>query len=204
MLAGVFNLSQTSCVQIGAIYMILEGTQVVPPLIVHLVAGFVKNLPHKWAEGCPPLSKRWTPAPAMWPHQQALWKWRVMIGSRMILSWKRHQALASVTPQPWYIRMSPQILSEMNPFIRSRSNDRSQFIIDVGIFTLILGFCFPLRLPISAIAPSWKSIFIRGVSIMIQLYVAVGSTEWMYKVVYVIRCVLEREALFCARHLMSW
>jgi len=38
---------------------------------------------------------------------------------------------------------------------------------------------------------------------MIQLNVAKGRPEFTFKVVFVIRCVLEREALFCASHVMS-
>jgi len=55
----------------------------------------------------------------------------------------------------------------MNPFIRSRSNNRREFITDVGIFALV--FPFSLLLPFPAIAVSWKWIYIRNVSIMIQL-----------------------------------
>jgi len=73
-LAGVLNLSQAGCLKIGAIDLIPEGTGVVPPPIVHLIAGFVKHLPHIWGERCPPLPKRWTPAPAVRPHQLELWK----------------------------------------------------------------------------------------------------------------------------------
>jgi len=46
MLAGVFNLSRVGCLRIGAIDLIPEGTGVVLPPIVHLVAGFVKHLRH--------------------------------------------------------------------------------------------------------------------------------------------------------------
>jgi len=45
-LAGAFNLSRAGCLRIGAIDLIPEGTGVVPPPIVHLIAGFVKHLPH--------------------------------------------------------------------------------------------------------------------------------------------------------------
>jgi len=38
---------------------------------------------------------------------------------------------------------------------------------------------------------------------MIQLHVAKASPERTYKVVSVIRCVVEQEALFCASHVMS-
>jgi hypothetical protein len=44
--------------------------------------------------------------------------------------------------------------SEMNPFIRSRSNDWLQFIPDVGIFALSVAFPFILLLPFTAITAS--------------------------------------------------
>jgi len=50
-----------------------QGTEVVTAPTVHLVAGFVKHLPHIWAAGCPPLLTRWTPAPVVRPHQPELW-----------------------------------------------------------------------------------------------------------------------------------
>jgi len=46
MLTGAFNLPRAGCLRIGAIDLIPEDTGVVPPPIVHLVAGFVKHLPH--------------------------------------------------------------------------------------------------------------------------------------------------------------
>jgi len=73
--------------------------------------------------------------------------------------------------------------SAMNPFIRAQSNDRCQFITDVVIFALAVALPFPLWLPFGAIAASWKGIHIRGISIMMQLHVAEGSPERMYKVV---------------------
>jgi hypothetical protein len=45
-LAGAFNLLRAGCLGIGAINLIPQGTGVVPPSIDHLVAGFVKHLPH--------------------------------------------------------------------------------------------------------------------------------------------------------------
>ena len=44
-LACAFNLSRAGCLWIGAIDLIPEGTGVVPPGIVHSIAGFVKHLP---------------------------------------------------------------------------------------------------------------------------------------------------------------
>jgi hypothetical protein len=55
-------------------------------------------------------------------------------------------------PQTLYIRMSPQTCSEMNPIIRSLSNDKRRVITDVGIFAL--AFPCPLLLPFGAIAVS--------------------------------------------------
>jgi len=46
-LAIAFNLSRAGRLQIGAIDMNPKGTGVVPPPIVHLVAGLVKHLPHR-------------------------------------------------------------------------------------------------------------------------------------------------------------
>jgi hypothetical protein len=46
MLTGAFNLPRAGCPRIGAIDLISEGTGVVAPPIVHLVAGFVKHLHH--------------------------------------------------------------------------------------------------------------------------------------------------------------
>jgi hypothetical protein len=43
---GVFNLPQDGCWRLGAIDLILDGTGIVPPPIVHLVTGFVTHLPH--------------------------------------------------------------------------------------------------------------------------------------------------------------
>ena len=45
-LAGAFNLDRAGCLRIGAIDLIPEDTGIVPPLIVHLIAGFIKHLPH--------------------------------------------------------------------------------------------------------------------------------------------------------------
>jgi len=46
MLAGALNLPRAVCLQIEAIDLIPNGTGVVQPPIVHLIAGFVKHLPH--------------------------------------------------------------------------------------------------------------------------------------------------------------
>jgi len=45
-LTSAFNLPRAGCLRIGAIDLIQEGTGVTPPPILHLVAGFVKHLPH--------------------------------------------------------------------------------------------------------------------------------------------------------------
>jgi len=44
--ASAFNLPRAASLWIGVIDLIPEGTGVVPSPIVHLVAGFVKHLPH--------------------------------------------------------------------------------------------------------------------------------------------------------------
>jgi len=72
--AGAFNLSRAGYLLIRTIHLIPEGTGVVPPPIVYLVAGFVKHLPHIWAAGYPPVPKMWPPALAVRPHQLDLWK----------------------------------------------------------------------------------------------------------------------------------
>jgi len=46
MLTGAFTLPRAGCLQIGAIDLIPQGTEVVAPPIVHLVAGFVEPLPN--------------------------------------------------------------------------------------------------------------------------------------------------------------
>jgi len=46
MLTGAFNLPRSGSLRIGAIDSIPEGAGVVPPPTVHLVAGYVKQLPH--------------------------------------------------------------------------------------------------------------------------------------------------------------
>ena len=68
-LSSAFNLPRAGCLRIGAINLIPEGMRVFPPPMVHLVAGFVKHLPHRGAGGTPPGPKRRTPAPAVRPHQ---------------------------------------------------------------------------------------------------------------------------------------
>ena len=73
-LTGAFNLSLAGCLLIGEIFFIPEGPGVVPPVIVHLVTGFVKHLPHIWVDGRPPLPKKWTPATVVGPHQWELWQ----------------------------------------------------------------------------------------------------------------------------------
>jgi len=45
-LAGEINLSRARCQRIAAIHLISECTGVVLPLIVHVVTGFVKHMPH--------------------------------------------------------------------------------------------------------------------------------------------------------------
>jgi hypothetical protein len=45
-LASGFNLARAGFLRIGVIDLISEDTGVVPPPIVYLVTGFVKQLPH--------------------------------------------------------------------------------------------------------------------------------------------------------------
>jgi hypothetical protein len=72
MLTGACILPRAGCLRIGVIDLIPDGTGIVPPSIVHLVPGSVKHLPHICAEGSPPLPKRRTPAPVLWPYQLEL------------------------------------------------------------------------------------------------------------------------------------
>jgi len=74
MLGGALIIPWASCLQIGSIELIPEGTGVLPPPIVHMVVGCVKHLPHIYAEGSPPLPERRTPAPGLWPHWLEFWK----------------------------------------------------------------------------------------------------------------------------------
>ena len=71
-IAGGFNCQQAGCLRIGVIDMIPKGTGIVPRLVVHLVVGFVKQLPSIWAEDSPPRPKRRTPARAVQPPQLEL------------------------------------------------------------------------------------------------------------------------------------
>jgi hypothetical protein len=77
--------------------------------------------------------------------------------------------------------MSPQMFSEMNPFISSRSNDTRRYITDVSIFAL--AFPLLLLLPFGALAVISQSIYIRNIGSTIQLHVAEGTQEGKYKVV---------------------
>ena len=61
-----------------------------------------------------------------------------------------------MTAQRLSIRMSPGMCSEINRYIRSRSNVRRQFITDVSIFALAVAITFPLLLAFGDIAGSWK------------------------------------------------
>ena len=79
-------------------------------------------------------------------------KWRVVTGSRKMISCKRSHRISSLMPETLYIRMSPQMCFEMIPCIRSQSNDNRRFIADVGIVAPT--FPFPLLLPFGAIVES--------------------------------------------------
>jgi len=98
-----------------------------------------------------------------------------MTKSRMILSSTRSQALTSLTHRSLYIHMSPRMCSEMIPFTLSRFNERHRFMTDVGIF--VLTFPAGLLLPFNATAVRWNWIYIRNVSILIELHVEDGSQD---------------------------
>ena len=174
-LTGAFNLPQAGYMRIGGIVLIPEGMQVVPPPIVDLVMGCVKHLPHIWAEGNPPLPKRLTPAPAVLPHQLAVWK--VVNYERIKKDYiiKEVPALWSLKPQTLYIRMSPRMYSKMNPVIWSQSNDKRRFITDVGMFAL--AFPIALLLPFGAIAVSWQWIYIQNLRIE-DIVACSGKKPW--------------------------
>jgi len=92
-LTGAYNLPWARCLQIEAIDLIPEGTEVTPPPIFHLVSAFVKHLPHLWAEGCRPLLKRRPPAPAVRPHYLELWN----MASR---DWIKNDHIMKDVPSP--------------------------------------------------------------------------------------------------------
>jgi len=86
----------------------------------------------------------------------------------------------------------------MNLCIWSQYSDRLWFMTDVGIFPISVVFRFPLWLPFGAIAVSCKWIYNQDISVMIQLRVAEGSPEGMYKVVSVVMCGFEtRRVVVC-------
>jgi hypothetical protein len=100
--------------------------------------------------------------------------------------------------------MSPRMYCEIKICICSWSNVQLQFITHVSICAIAVACPNPVQLPVGAIAVSWKSSYICGISIMILLHLAQGSPEGTYKVVWVIKCVLEWEVLGSASHVMSW
>jgi len=122
-------------------------------------------------------------APHVWNGKQLLlrchhisWnceKWWVVTGSRMIISLKRSHALSSLRPQTWYV--CQWICSEMNPWKQSQYNNRCWFSTDEGIFALAVAYPFSMLLPNGHMAVIWKWIYIRGVTIMIQLHVVEDS-----------------------------
>jgi len=112
-------------------------------------------------------------------------------------------------PMPYYpwrhkdcISMSPLRRSEMNPCIRSQSNDRRRIITDVGIFARAVAFQIGLQLPFSAFALSWKRIYIGGIGMMIHIHVTQQCLERTAEVMQVIGCVLEWEAWLSAGHVI--
>jgi len=79
--------------------------------------------------------------------------------------------------------MGPVMCSEMNPYILSQSNDRRRFTTDVSILALAVAIPFLLRLHCGPTTVRWKSIYVWGISIIIQLHVAEESLEGTYKAV---------------------
>jgi len=127
---------------------------------------------------------------------------QVMTGSGKFISDKRSHALSFFRPPTLYTWMSPQMCSEMNQLICLRSNDRRRCITDFAIVAPAVALSFPLCLPCDAITASWNWMYTGRISSMIQLNVTEGSTEATNKVVKVIECVLERDVLFCAGHVL--
>jgi len=178
----VFHPPWVGCLQIRTIHLIRESQGAIPPPIVLLVIGVDDHLPHICTEHCQPLATWWTPAPVVWPHQLELWTvaTRDCIKKDYIIN--KVQCPFILRTATYYICMSRPINCKINNCIQSQWNNRRQFITDVGIFTLAVAILVPLQLAFGAIAVSWKSIYIRGVSIMLQLHIAKESTEGTYKV----------------------
>jgi len=66
--SGAFIHPRAGCLQIGAIDWIPEDTGVLLPANVHVVGRFIKHSTYIWAECCPPVPKRRTPAPVVRSH----------------------------------------------------------------------------------------------------------------------------------------
>jgi len=94
----------------------------------------------------------------------------------------RFHDFSSMMQQTLFICMSPQMCSEMNPWLQSSYTDRCPFITDVGIFAVSVAIPCPWQLPCNAIAVSLKWIYIWGIYITIQLHVVKESPEGTYKV----------------------
>jgi hypothetical protein len=106
-------------------------------------------------------------------------------------------------PQTSYIHISPEMCSQIHPFIRSLYNTRSWFITDVGIFAPSVASCLPLPLPLGAVYVSSKWIYMWDINIMRQLQVVDAGPEGACKVVSVDGCVLKWDVLFRPSHVMS-
>jgi len=180
-LSSAFNLPQDGCLQIGMIYLIPNRTGVLPPPIDYLVSSLLNIHPiyerkasqHSWNGKhllllCGHISYNCK-------------KWRVMMGSRNAIAYKRSHVLSFFMPRTLCILLSPCLRSRMNSCIQSRFNDMCWLITDVTIFALVVSFPVHLRLPFGGNAVSWEVIYNQGISIMIQLHVVEWSPERTYK-----------------------
>ena len=128
---------------------------------------------------------------------------RVATGSRDIISLKRSQALISLTLQTFHICGSPRMCSQTNSGIWCGSPHQASICNRCQHFPLPVASTFPFQLPFGAIAASWQWIIIWGVSIIIWSNIAERLPEWTYKVVSVIRCIVEQQVMLWESHVLS-
>jgi len=200
-LNGAFNLPRTGRLRNGAIYLIPESMGVVPPPMVHLVAGFVKHMPHIWAEGSPLLPKRRNPAPAVRAHEVELWK----VASR---DWIKKDYIKEEVPCPLVLDTANIVYTYESTDV---FQDVSQYIVPIQWQASIYNQCRHLCLshPLSFAAALWW----HRCEFKINLHskhLHYDTVAWSgrkprgrVESCEGIGCVLEREALFRASHEMS-
>jgi len=149
MLAGAYKLSQAGCQRIAAIDLIPECTGIVAPPIVHLVAGFVKYLPHIWVEGCPPLPKRRTPAPAVRPYQLELWQ----VAS---CDWIKNNYILKEVPGPLILDAADILYPyESTDVFWDQSLHTVPIQWQASIYNRCRHFCLSISLPLTFAAVLW-------------------------------------------------